>query len=119
MNGEAIYGTRPFEILWRGSHGSAGGRLHRRQEQAFYRAGYPLHNEGQHALRDCAGLAGYGAHREVLGANGPLKGRKIRSITMLGSEAKLKWKQTGDALTVISPARESGEFAFVYKIELD
>ena len=55
---------------------------------------------------------------KALGSDGPLKARKIRSVRMLASDAKLKWKQTRDALTVESPEK-SGEFAFVYKIELE
>ena len=55
-----------------------------------------------------------------LGSNRALKGRKIRSVRMLGSDAKLKWSQTGDSLRgEVSRPQKSGEFAFVYKIELE
>jgi len=54
-----------------------------------------------------------------LGSEGALKGRTIKSIRMLGSGEKLKWKQSAAELQVRSPSRKPGEYAFVYRIDLE
>jgi alpha-L-fucosidase len=39
-----------------------------------------------------------------LGKNSGLADRKLKSVSMLGSEEKLKWKQEADALVIQRPA---------------
>ena len=53
-----------------------------------------------------------------LGSEGPLKGRKITSVRMLGAKDKIVWKQSADALTITPPAQKTGEFAYVFRIDL-
>ncbi len=56
VNGEAIYGTRPWLVLWR--RGGEGQRRRLQGKFELHRQGHPLHHERQDALRDRAGLAG-------------------------------------------------------------
>jgi alpha-L-fucosidase len=119
VNGEAIYGTRPFEIYGEGPTEVLAGGFTDAKSKPFTGQDIRYTTKGRTLYAIALDWPGAELKVRSLGTNGPLKGRKIRRITMLGNQAKLKWKQTGDSLTVISPARGSGEFAFVYKVELD
>jgi alpha-L-fucosidase len=118
VNGEAIYGTRPFEIYGEGPTEVLAGGFTDAKSQPFTGQDIRYTTKGNTLYAIALDWPGTELTARSLGTNGPLKSRRIRSITLLGSQAKLKWKQTEDALTVRSPAR-SGEFAFVYKIEFD
>jgi alpha-L-fucosidase len=54
-----------------------------------------------------------------LGTEGPLKGRTIKPVRMLGSGEKLKWKQSAGWLEIASPSQGPGEYAYVYRIDVD
>jgi hypothetical protein len=51
-----------------------------------------------------------------LGANANLLERPISEITSLGSEEKLKWSQTPDALVIEKPQKCPSDIAIVFKI---
>jgi alpha-L-fucosidase len=53
-----------------------------------------------------------------LGLASPYNDRKIKKITMPGSEEKLKWKQNDDALVITLPAEFPGWKVVIFKIEL-
>ncbi len=119
VNGEAIYGTRPFEVYGEGPTEVLAGGFTDAKSQPFTGQDIRYTTKGKTLYAIALDWPGAELTAKSLGTNGPLKGRKIRSITLLGNQAKLKWKQTGDALLVPTPPRKSGEFAFVYKIEFD
>lgn len=119
VNGEAVYGTRPFEIYGEGPTEVLSGGFTDAKSKPFTGQDIRYTTKGKTLYMIALDWPGAELHAKSLGTNGALKGHKIRGITLLGSHAQLKWKQTGDALTVMSPARGSGEFAFVYKIEFE
>ena len=58
VNGEAIYGTRPFTVYGEGPTAVIEGPFADDEAQALHGRGRPLHDQGRHALRDRARLAG-------------------------------------------------------------
>ncbi len=65
VNGEAIYGTRPWAVVRRGADRGRGRELQRHEAAGVHGTGPPLHDEGAAALRDRARPAGKEPHREV------------------------------------------------------
>jgi alpha-L-fucosidase len=51
-----------------------------------------------------------------LGTAAKLLDKAIGSITLLGSDEKVEWTQTADALTIKTPAKSPNNIAIVYKI---
>jgi len=47
-----------------------------------------------------------------------LAGEKIGSISLLGSDAKLEWKQEADALVIQPPAKWPSQHAVAFKIQM-
>ena len=56
VNGEAIYGTRPWLVFGEGPTQAKGGAF--KENFTIHRQGHPLHDERQNALRHRARLAG-------------------------------------------------------------
>ena len=57
-----------------------------------------------------------GVNIKSLGKSAKLLDGKIRKIELLGSQEKIKWKQTADALVIHQPKSKPDDFAVVYKI---
>ena len=118
VNGEAIYGTRPWKVFGEGPtevvEGSFGDTKREaftgedlrftRTESALYATALGWPDDGKLTIRTLAEKA----------VNRPLT---IGSITLLGSDAQLQWAQDAEALTVELPAEKPCEHAFVLKIE--
>jgi alpha-L-fucosidase len=119
VNGEAIYGTRPFQIYGEGPTEVLAGGFTDDKSKPFTGQDVRYTIKGNTLYAITLDWPGSLLRAKALGSNGALKGRKIRQVRMLGSDATLKWKQTGDALAVESPSEKPGVFAFVYKIELE
>ena len=51
-----------------------------------------------------------------LGKSAGLLAGDIRKIELLGSREKIKWSQTGDALTIEAPKKMPSDLAIVFKV---
>ena len=114
VNGEAIYGTRPWKIYGEGPTKSSEARL-RIPGQPFtsqdirfttkagdlYAIALDWPADGKVVIKSLAKGGSYG---------------EIKSIQLLGSDAKLKWTRDAQALTIQTPATKPGEYAFAFKI---
>ena len=54
---------------------------------------------------------------KALGTKTAQNKRKIKSITLLGSDEKLAWTQSADALSIKKPASVPSPEALVFKVE--
>ncbi len=127
VNGEAIYATRRWEIpaegpvtLWRLSEGKEGimwnfNKTTKQGETRFTRSkdGKTIYSillyeptKGKAQIKSLSSTSPY------------LKGQKVKNVTMLGSDEKLQWRQTVDALEVDMPKELPCEHAYSLKIEL-
>ena len=115
LNGEAVYGTKPWHRYGEGPTNDGSGEHYDlglnlgRDDIRFTRKGDVLYatvcgwHEGAVAIRS-------------LGLN-ELPDLSVSSVSMIGSNEKIHWKQTGDALSVTFPKVKPCEFAYVLKIE--
>ena len=51
-----------------------------------------------------------------LGTAAKLLDNNIGNITLLGSDEKVQWSQTSEALTISAPTKSPNDIAIVYKI---
>lgn len=118
INGEAIYGTRPWTHYGEGPTAVAGGAFHDTDTKPYTSEDFRFTTKGDtlYAIE----LAAPGEGRVTihsLGSNA-LKGQKIQSVKLLGSDATLKWQQDPDGLHIqLSPAAP-GKYAHVFRIPL-
>ena len=60
-----------------------------------------------------------GATIKSLGKSTQLLDGTIRDIQLLGSQERIKWKQTADALIIAQPQKKPNDFAVVHKVGLE
>jgi alpha-L-fucosidase len=97
VNGEAIYGTRPWRV-------SAEDEVrYTQKENALYAItlGWP----GTSAVLRSLGTAQAGDVR-------------VQGVSLLGSSETLLWSRDKDALTIQAPAEKPGPYAYAFKVNL-
>jgi alpha-L-fucosidase len=119
VNGEAIYGTRPWKVYGEGPTSGLGPSFspttpktpYTPQDVRFTSKGDTLY----------AIVLAWPEERKVtitsLAAGSRLLDRDIKAVRLLGSEAAVSWKRTAKGLTVELPAKKPSGGAFVLKIE--
>jgi alpha-L-fucosidase len=122
INKEAIHGTRPWKVFGEGPQMTSAAPI---RAQGFNEGrGKPFTAEdvrfttkGETLYAIIMGSPQTAAVSiKSLGKNAQLLENPISEITMLGTEAKLKWSQTDDALVIETPQNQSSDIATVFKI---
>jgi len=121
VNGEGIYGTRPWKIYGEGpstrkqEKGRFGGvKDVRPYESADIR--FTIKDNLLYAF--VMDTPTTDIMINSLGKSSTINDRKIKKITILGSEEKLKWKQQDDALVITLPSNLPEWKVIGFKIEL-
>jgi alpha-L-fucosidase len=114
VNGEAIYGTRPWHTFGEGPTVTATGSFADTAKPPFTAADFRFATKGKtlYAIALAWPRAG-----ELLVKS--LAGRKVKRVELLGHGGKLDWQMTGEGLRVQLPARQPGAFAVTLKIRGD
>ena len=115
VNGEAIYGTRPWKQYGEGPTGTATGHLSENKNKAFTAEDIRFTTKG-HSLY---AIALDWPERDELVIKS-LRGDgdpAIKSVMLLGSGNPLAWEQKATGLQVRLPAQKPCEHAFVLRIE--
>lgn len=119
VNGEAIYGTRPWYVYGEGPATSAHSRKlgsdvvhYTAQDLRYTRKGDVLY----------AIELGWPADGKVvmhtLFTGTPYLKRPVGRVVLLGSKAQLKWQQTKDGLMVDLPSVKPNDIAYVFRITM-
>lgn len=107
VNGEGIYGTRPWKVYGEGpsmlkqEKGVFGGV---RDVRPYEPADIRFTAKGSTLYAFCMGRPETDIKISSLGKRSQLADKKIKSVTMLGSDAKIKWKQEEEALVIVRPS---------------
>jgi alpha-L-fucosidase len=128
INGEGIYGSSAWTKLGEGEKDADGalktlppGQLGK--EQAHFRFGSAdfRFTKGQNGAVYAFALSvpKPGSHVKIasLGSGAQLLASPIRSVSVLGSQQKLVWKQRADALEIVAPSQMPSQIAVAFKIE--
>lgn len=117
VNGEAIYGTRPWKVFGEGPTEIAGGSFNDTKRRLFTEQDIRFTTKGD-ALY--AILLGWPARNEAtiqsLGANLRLYASEVGCVEMLGVKEPLRWSRTARGLKVQLPPEKPCAHAFVLKI---
>lgn len=116
VNGEAIYGTRPWREYGEGTMVkiSDDGRQGK-QKMGPDCVRFTVKDNVLYAI--CFGWPDFGDFTiKSLNSEHPVGKGGIKSITMLGSEEEIEWEQKEDGLEVIFPTEEPCDYAYVLKI---
>ena len=111
INGEAIFGTRPWKIF---------GESSRKLQGGMFNEGILHYTAPTSALRPRAQLyaiaLGWPEDRRLAVRSLAAAAGKITAVTLLGHSGDLPWSQTADGLIVMLPVKKPCEHAFALKI---
>ena len=117
VNGEAIYGARPWRVFGEGPTEVATGSFTDTKRQPFTPADFRFTSKGDSLYAVALAWPADGMWTiRTLGAGAGSLTREIRSVELLGSNATLKWKREPKGLIIEAPAQKPGEHAYVLKI---
>jgi alpha-L-fucosidase len=114
VNGDAIYGTRPWKTFGEGPTKTEGGAFN---ESAGYTPNdirFTTKNGALYAIT--LGEPKGQVRIASLGAKAGLETRPVKSVSLLGATAPLHWKQDDDALVIDVPATMPTAIASSFKI---
>jgi len=118
VNGEAIYGTRPWKVFGEGPHEGLGPNF-KMPRPAYTAADVRFTAKGRTVYALMLGAAG---GREVkiqsLGMKSPVQPGRIAAVSALGSTASPKWRQDDEGLHVTVPASAMSESPIALKVSL-
>ncbi|MGC1415093.1 MAG: alpha-L-fucosidase [Candidatus Acidiferrum sp.] len=117
VNGEAIYGTRPWKIFGEGPTRVTAGSFHDTDTASYTAEDFRFTTKGPvlYAV-ELAWPSSGEAVIHSLGASA-LKTQKITSVELLGSDAKPAFQQADDALHIKLPAHPPGKYAYAFRIQ--
>ncbi len=117
VNGEAIYGSRPWKIYGEGPTQVMDGSFNDTKRAAFTAQDirFTTRDKYLYATLLAWPTAGGVTIRSLSTASGLFQ-EQIEKVELLGSQAPLPWQHTGEGLRVDLPASQPGEHAFVLRI---
>src|SRR5580658_8588720 len=118
VNGEAIYGTRPWVSYGEGPTKVAAGSFQDTKTQEYTAEDFRFTTKGNNLY--AIELAWPSGKETVIHslAGGALKGKQIRSIALLGSTAQLTYDLREDGLHIALPPQPAEGYAYAFRIAL-
>ena len=116
VNGEAIYGSRPWLVFGEGPTKVTSSALDSdRQEFTADDVRYTTHNGALYAI--ALGWPANGElHLRSLWNGNPYLAGPVTSVRLLGSAEEIKWRQEADGLHIKLPRTQPDELAFSFRI---
>ncbi len=112
INGEAIYGTRPWNKFGEGPTQTAAGSFGDTKRKAFTAEDVRFTTKGTTLY---AIALAWPADRKLVVQS--LAGRKVKRVELLGHRGRLRWEQTAEGLGVTLPEEPPCEFAVTLRIQ--
>jgi alpha-L-fucosidase len=118
VNGDAIYGTRPWRIYGEGPTKVAAGSFHDADTAKYTAEDFRFTTKGD--VLYAIGL-GWPANGEaVIHSLSPSAGSEaVREVFLLGSNDKLEFRQRADGLHVRLPVQSPAKYSYVLRITFD
>ena len=118
VNGEAIYGTRPWKIYGEGPTKVAAGPFHDTDTTRYAAEDFRFTTKGD--VLYAIGL-GWPTNGEAVihSLTSTVGTEHVQSVTLLGSDAKLQFDQRADGLHVRIPVQAPAQYAYALRIMFD
>jgi alpha-L-fucosidase len=118
VNGESIYGTRPWRIYGEGPTKVAAGSFHDTDTTRYTAEDFRFTTKAD-ALY-AIGLGWPTNGEAVIHSLAPTVGTEdVQSVTLLGRDAKLQFEQRADGLHVRLPAQSPAKYAYALRMTFD
>jgi len=124
INGEAIYGTRHWQVYGEGPTEVSAAQFRERESKPFTGQDIRFTTKGNVLYAICLGWTEGKCTVKSLGSEEPVAAEAIASITMLGcaeypkGDEQLTWSQDENGLTIQMPSEKPCEHAYAFKIVL-
>jgi alpha-L-fucosidase len=118
VNGEAIYGTRPWNRFGEGPTEVAGGAFHDADTKAYTSEDFRFTTSGSSLYAIELGWPADGRVTIHSLGNDGLAGARVASVSLLGSEGKILWQQKPDGLRMQLPVQPTVKYAYAFRILL-
>jgi alpha-L-fucosidase len=119
VNGDAIYGTRPWTTYGEGPTKVAAGSFQDTKTQEYTAEDFRFTTKGNdlYAIE----LAWPSGNEAIIHsvAGDALKGKQIQSVALLGTTAALTYKLQPDGLHIQLPSKPPENYAYAFRIALD
>jgi alpha-L-fucosidase len=115
VNGEAIYGTRPWKVYGEGPTKVAEGSFHDTDTRPYTAEDFRFTTKGDtlYAIE----LAWPKNKEAVIRSMAPAAGdRDVASVDLLNEAGKLEFQQQADGLHIKVPQQSTGKYAYVFRI---
>jgi alpha-L-fucosidase len=119
ISGDAIYGTRNWKIYGEGPTQVSEGAFHDTDTHPYTAEDFRFTKKGDALF---AIELGWPSNREAVihSLGSGVEGHpKIVSVTLLGSDMKLKFEQREDGLHIQLPAQRSGNYAYAFRLQMN
>jgi alpha-L-fucosidase len=116
VNGEAIYGTRPWRICGEGPTEVGQGEFTDTQRAAFTGQDYRFTTHGDTLYAIALDWPGEEAVITTLRTSSPIATSEIAQVDLLGWPEPLAWRQDESGLRITTPAARPGQHAYTFKI---
>lgn len=119
VNGDAIYGTRPWTSFGEGPTVVKAGAFHDTDTVEYTPADFRFTSKGgtlyaiEMAWPENGEAVIHSLSSSIAGA------RSVRGITLLGSGAELQFTQSVDGLHIHVPAKAPGKYSYTYRITFE
>ena len=118
VNGEAIYGTRPWRIYGEGPTKVAAGSFHDIDTAKYKSEDFRFTTKD--AVLYAIGLAWPTNGEVMIHSLAQMVGNEhVRSVALLGSSGKLQFEQRSEGLYVQLPAQAPAKYAYVLRVTFD
>jgi alpha-L-fucosidase len=118
VNGEAIYGTRPWEVFGEGPTEVSEGSFTDTDRAPFTSQDIRFTTKGDVLYAICLARPTAPVTIRSLGQSSGVTADRIANVTLLGDGSELRWSQGPAGLTITPPAAMPGEHAFTFKLTL-
>ena len=116
VNGEAIYGTRPWKIFGEGPTEVKEGAFTDTARQPFTGQDIRFTTQGDTLYAVALAWPGERLTIQSLGTEANLWDGEIGEVRLLGLETPLEWSRQANGLVITLPTQAVGEFAYAVKI---
>jgi len=116
VNGDAIYGTRPWKTYGEGPTKVATGQFHDTDTASYTAEDFRFTTKGSALYAIELGWPSQGEVVIHALASKAAGSQKVGSVSLLGSDDKLRFEQQPDGLHIKVPAQAPGKYAYAFRI---